>query len=123
MSEHDHRDQRDFDPPDWAQESWNSVRQEFAHVLLNGTLVWQVTIASIDWGAGISGILPWPTTKFADVHSGGGVVGWRTTSWEASFARFLNIIAGNDDHFISPNEEVMSGILVRAGHPLDAPAR
>lgn len=119
----DVRDERDTaTPPDWVPEEWNSVCQRYAVVLLNGSAVWQVLYASVDWGAGISGDLPWPKPHRADrdEHGRARVIGWRTTRWEASFARLLTLISGHDE-FRSRTEEVAAGMLLEQRHPLDQP--
>jgi hypothetical protein len=117
----DWRDDRPALPPAWMPEEWNSVRQAHALVLFSGCAVWQLQYASVDWGAGIDGYLPWPSPRFAELRPARGprpVVGWRTTSWEASFARLLMRIAGHDE-FRSASEEVAAGMLLEQRHPLD----
>jgi hypothetical protein len=77
----------------------------------------QLLYASVNWGAGITGYLPWPAPHYADRHAERpDVVGWRTTSWEASFARLLTQIAGHDE-FQSRTEEVAAGMLLEQRHP------
>ena len=65
--------------------------------------------------------LPWPSPR-RDTNRSAGVapriVGWRSTSWEASFARLLTLVAGHSD-FRSPTEEVAASILLEQRHPLD----
>lgn len=122
VPEEDWRGGREARPPDWKPEEWNSVEPCFGILLLNGAAVWQARIASVDWGAGISGYLPWPNARYADDRELGRrptLVGWRTTSWEASFARLLTQIAGHDE-FRSRTEEVAAGMLIGRRHPLDA---
>jgi len=101
--------------------AWNSARPRYAIVLLNGSPVWQVLLASIDWGAGITGYLPWPNPHYgpdAGPETARPVIGWRTTSWEASFARLLVRIARHDE-FRSGSEEVAAGMYLEQRHPLD----
>jgi hypothetical protein len=115
----DSRDELPREPPRWMPEDWNSVEPRYAVVLLNGTAVWQVLLASVDWGAGISGYLPWPAPHYADEGGPGNarIIGWRSTSWEASFARLLTKIAGHDE-FRSRTEEVAAGMVLESRHPL-----
>jgi hypothetical protein len=116
----DARDERALAPPDWMPAEWSSARPAHAVVLLNGSAVWQVLYASVNWGAGISGYMPWPAPHYADGSAERpAVVGWRTTSWEASFARLLTRIAGHRE-FRSRTEEVAAGMLLEQRHPLDS---
>jgi hypothetical protein len=85
--------------PDWANPRWRGAEPKYAHVLLNGTMVWRVLYTWANWGAGISGILPYPSRKFEegpdyplDVLPGG----WDTTRWEVEFTRLLNDLNEND---------------------------
>lgn len=115
----DWREQPRRDPPEWLPIEWSSVDYRHAVITLNGNAVWQVGMASVDWGAGISGYLPWPSTEYSrEGLETPTVVGWRTTSWEASFARLLTIVAGHRE-FQSRTEEVAAQMLVRDGYPLD----
>jgi len=62
-------------------------------------MVWQVVYASIDWGAGISGVLPWPSPRFARERQTGAepeLAGWDTTRWEVEFALLLQVLGGSD---------------------------
>jgi len=66
VPEEDKRDRRDTSPPDWMPEEWSSAEPLYAIVLLNGCAVWQLVYASVNWGAGITGYLPWPSPHYAD---------------------------------------------------------
>lgn len=116
----DWRDERETPPPAWMPEEWNSARPRYAVVLLNGCVVWQILHASVDWGAGISGYLPWPSPRYAQGRPRSGarqIIGWSATSWDAAFARLLTRIAGHSD-FRSRTEEVAAGMLLEQRHPL-----
>lgn len=86
--------------PDWMAPDWSDVWAQWAHVLLNGTMVWRVRYAYINRGAGMDGYLPWPHPIHDDVP-GDDVgldvrrVGWWTTRWELEFASLLNALQGN----------------------------
>lgn len=115
----DARNERDGGAPAWMPTEWTSARPLYAVVMLDGSVVWQVLYASVNWGAGITGYLPWPAAHHAgDLPHSSEVIGWRTTSWEASFARLLTRIAGHDE-FRSRTEEVAAGMLLEQRHPLD----
>lgn len=93
MADVDWREERTPESPPWMPAEWNGVEKRYAVALLNGSAVWQVGLASVDWGAGISGYLPWPVPRYADdggPGKGRTIIGWRTTSWEASFRAALD---------------------------------
>lgn len=86
--------------PEWAVLfDWTSAWQRWAHVLFNGAMVWQLSYAYINAGAGVDGILPWPRPVFSeDWQPGEGpeLTGHETTRWEVEFARLLNGTQRND---------------------------
>jgi hypothetical protein len=94
----DPRELRSGTKPDWAGEEWSGAEPAYAHILLNGTMVWRVPYTDVNWGAGIDGLLPFPDPKFEEGPTPLGVEpgGWNTTQWEVEFARLLNDLQGND---------------------------
>jgi len=105
--------------PTWASDVWSGAAPNYAHVLLNGTMVWRVLYTYIDWGAGIDGILPFPEPKFEETglarYSPGG---WDTTRWEVEFARLLNDLNGNDQ-FRFDDELRGWGLRIHERSPLE----
>jgi hypothetical protein len=114
-----------FEPkPGWADEEWSDVFAQWAHILLNGTMVWRVRYAYVNRGAGMDGYMPWPKEDRDAVPDEPGAsrrVGWSTTTWELSFAALLNGLQGNAWDFDVDRERRWKGILVRGGSPLDPP--
>ena len=123
MTDEDWRepDESRENPPEWIPKEWSSVRPRYAHVLLNGAMVWQVRYAAVNWGAGISGVLPWPRAQFTDrqVTDPPEVASWRTTNWEVRFARLLNELQRNDQ-FQFDRELASAGMQPLDIHPIDA---
>ncbi|HEX2231959.1 MAG TPA: hypothetical protein VHG69_01190, partial [Thermoleophilaceae bacterium] len=115
----DPRRSRDDDPP-WMPGEWSSVRQRYIHVLLNDALVWQVTYGSVNWGAGVSGVAPWPRADYPGSAISDEPVEptYWTTSWEVELARLLNDLQGNDDFAFSREMEAL-GWDTRHIHPID----
>jgi hypothetical protein len=105
MASMDTRDMRERSAPDWLSAEWTSAESRFAHVLLNGSMVWQVKFAAIDCGAGGDGLLPWPREG-------------TTSEWESRFARLLSQLQDLDREFQSGEAQRAVGFTVVAGHPL-----
>jgi len=84
----------------------------FAHVLLNGVVIWQVPLAMITVRDGARGTLPWPRSE---PHGEAQAV----CSLEASFARLLDALGHDTPGFDVDRELGHAGILVNAGYPLD----
>ncbi len=108
--------------PGWADRDWSDVLAQWAHVLLNGTMVWRVRYAYINRGAGMDGYMPWPGEDREPVPgepSDSRRIGWSTTRWELSFAALLNRLQGNTWDFDVDEERRWKGILVREVSPLD----
>jgi hypothetical protein len=124
MPDDDWRDRNPrVDPPEWKPEGWNSVEPRYAHVLLNGSPVWQVRYGSVDWGAGISGDVPWPNPRFKErsgIEDAPEIEAWETTTWEYEFARMLNDLSGHDDFRYEAEVKQAAGMQVLDIHPLDA---
>ena len=112
-----------LDPnPDWIAPEWSDVYAQWAHLLLNGTMVWRVRYAYINRGAGMDGYLPWPEEDrepVPDDPMNSRRIGWSTTSWEMSFAGLLNRLQGNAWDFDVDEERRWKGILVHEVSPLD----
>jgi hypothetical protein len=85
--------------PDWAPEDWSGAERAWAHVLLDGTMVWRVLYTYVNWGAGIDGLLPYPAKRFEKGPDPLRALpgGWDTTRWEVEFVRLLNDLQENDD--------------------------
>ncbi len=113
-----------LDPnPDWADPGWSDVLAQWAHVLLNGTMVWRVRYAYINRGGGMDGYMPWPREDRDLVPgveiSGSRRIGWSTTNWHLGFAALLNALQGNTWDFDVDRERRWKGMLVRDRSPLD----
>ncbi len=103
---------------DWKPAPWRSVSEAYAHVLLGGSIVWQVPFAQVNRGAGEDGVIAWPTQANVDpLGDPAASAGWWIQSWEASFAALLNTLAGNS--FDPENEAARAGLHLEQGHPLD----
>jgi len=107
----------DVDEPlevEWKPSHAESVRRRFAHVLLNGAIIWQVRFAQVNFGAGRDGVVAWAQTEYVDRLTPGepypSAGAWVTT-WDAGFAALLNKLAEND--------EASSNAALVEGHPLD----
>ncbi len=109
--------------PEWATgRDWTSAWPRFAHVLLNGAMVWQVMYAGINWGAGVSGALPWPDPLFGeggDDPTRPAQIGCETTRWEVDFAALLNDLAGNTEFRFGQELDALDW-MVRERHPIEA---
>lgn len=108
--------------PEWAADTvWTSVHPHWAQIRFSGTAIWQVKYASIDWGSGVSGVLPWPSPRFSEERKLGSapkIVGWGTTRWHVEFARLLNELQRNND-FDFDAELDQIGMLARDISPID----
>jgi hypothetical protein len=108
--------------PGWADPDWTDVFAQWAHLLLNGTMVWRVRYTYVNRGAGMDGYMPWPAEDREAVPGDPGEsrrIGWSTTSWELAFAGLLNALQGNTWDFDVDRERRWKGLLVREGSPLD----
>jgi len=115
----------DHDPPDWASEWWGagSARHAWAHVVFCGAIVWQISIALIDAGAGKSGVMVWPEPAY----DGPSIfeqerVGWRSTIWERGLTDLINALSGHHE-FKVRSEEVTAGVLFENVDPVSAARR
>jgi len=111
--------------PEWADQDWSGVERHYAHVLLNGVMVWRVLYAWINVGAGMSGVMPWPGREFEERAELGQVfppAGWDTTRWEVEFARLINDLSGNDDFDFDAALKGF-GLLIRDDSPIDLAKR
>jgi hypothetical protein len=75
--------------------------------------------ASIDWGAGISGVLPWPSPIFSEKRDPPDLLGHETTRWEARFAELLWIVAGQTGWKFHHELETLDW-RINDLHPIDA---
>lgn len=109
--------------PEWASSGWSGTEPHFAVALFNGQPVWQAVYAYVNWGAGIDGILPWPSAEFEDRKLGEApdIAAWVTTRWEVEFARLLNEIQGNND-FLFDAELEGTGMVARDAVPINSHA-
>jgi hypothetical protein len=109
------RNDQEDNAPDWKPSNWRSVEPRYVHILLNGSLVWQVCYGSVNWGAGVDGEVPWPQPGHP--RNGGKPTYW-TTRWEAELVRLINDLQENTD-FRFDDELAATGMQVRDFHPLD----
>jgi hypothetical protein len=85
---------------------------EIAHVLLNGTPIWEVRYLSLVRTDGAGGVLPWPQ----QVH--GGEVN-EISTWESGFVELISELAEHTASYDYQGELDITPIAVRPGHPLD----
>ncbi len=120
----DERDRRERNTPEWLTDDshdWNSARDGWVVILLNGAPVWQELVWYLDWGSGVGGYVANFQARFGQGEgvSGPSTQGWEVSAWEVGLARLLNVFSGSGDFggFDPTPRVVPSPLLV---HPVDA---
>jgi hypothetical protein len=106
--------------PDWASNDWNSVHMQYAHVLLDGVMVWRVLYLYVDRGAGRDGYLPYLATQFEDTGTHHHArQGWDLLRWELEFARLIGQLQHNASDFDIDQALKGFGVMIRDVSPID----